>query len=90
MIRLAFWGLVCRHLLQMKSGFVHFSYDLKKKGLDNFYRSLGGDIIYSGPVKAIEGMPGDSEEAIVRLDLSEFSRNVDSLFAAKVAKALKG
>lgn len=88
--RLSFWAVVCNHLASNAPGWVHFSYDLKKKGLDAFYRTLGGDIIYSGPVKGIEGMPGESEEAIIRLDLKAFSENMESLFSAKVDKAMRG
>lgn len=88
--RLSFWAVVCKHLMSLGSGFVFFSYDLKKKGLDSFYQSLGGDTIYHGPVRGIEGMSGDSEEAVIRLDLDTLSQNINNLFSKKERKTFRG
>jgi len=87
---LGFWALVCEYLCKQKAHSVYFSYDTEKKGLDAFYKWLPGRTVYEGPVKAIEGMPGEALERIACFDTDQFALCADKLLMQKLLQYLKG
>lgn len=54
--RLGFWLAVCAALLEVPPQTIYFSYEIKKRGLDRFYRSFAPLTIYQGPVPCLPGM----------------------------------
>jgi hypothetical protein len=86
-VSLVFWAYVCEYLRDL-GGYVYFSYDTSKSGLDNFYRWLPGETIYEGPVRAVEGMPGDSYERIVCLPTKVMAPHIDELLFKKATHFL--
>lgn len=88
LVRLGFWAVVAQKICSYPNQAVIFSYDLKKRKLDEWYRSLGGMTLYEGPVRQLEGMAGDAIERVACFNVNEFSENIDLLFVRKILSYL--